>query len=126
MNIIISIAQFLIPYLIKFVDKHSDDFLDMLYKRIRKVLEEGNMATIKFNVMDKNGKKIDNSVAVFSLDLIGSIQKKQTNDELVICGFSKGKNEFTIKADGYKDHIETINFESDNSYIERVVILEEK
>ena len=36
LQIIISILQWLTPYLIKFVDKHTDDWLELLYDKIGK------------------------------------------------------------------------------------------
>ena len=36
MQIIISILQFLVPYIIRFIDRHTDEWLEDLYKLIGK------------------------------------------------------------------------------------------
>ena len=58
MQILLNIAQYLIPILIKFVDKYSDDFLEVLYKRLKNILEDKTVAKIKFDVMNEKGEPI--------------------------------------------------------------------
>ena len=47
MNIIINILQYLVPIFIRFMDKHSDEFLENLYEKISLKLEDKEMSTVK-------------------------------------------------------------------------------
>ena len=125
MQIIIRIVQYLIPFLIQFVNKYSDDFLEILFKRIKNVLEEGTMARIKFNVINKNGEPINDAQVVFRMDLVGELTKKPVSEELSVSGFQKGTYDFIIRAKGYRDKIVSVEFKEDKSVIDKAVIMEE-
>lgn len=126
MQILLNIAQYLIPILIKFVDKYSDDFLELLYKRIKNIVEDKTVAKIKFDVMNTNGEQIVNANVIFNLDLIGEIEKKSVNEQLSVSGLSKGTYDFVIKAEGYKDKVIPIEFKTDKCVIDKAVIMEAK
>lgn len=126
MQILLNIAQYLIPILIRFVNKHSDDFLELLYKRIKNIVEDKTVAKIKFDVMNTNGEQIVNATVMFNLDLIGEIEKKPVNEQLSVSGLSKGTYDFVIKAEGYKDQIVPIEFKTDKCVIDKAVIMEAK
>ena len=125
MQIIIRIVQYLIPFLIQFVNKYSDDFLEILFKRIKNVLEEGTMARIKFNVINKNGESVNDAQVVFRMDLVGELTKKPVSEELSVSGFQKGTYDFIIRAKGYRDKIVSVEFKEDKSVIDKAVIMEE-
>lgn len=125
MQIIIRIVQYLIPFLIQFVNKYSDDFLEILFKRIKNVLEEGTMARIKFNVINKNGEPVNDAQVVFRMDLVGELTKKPVSEELSVSGFQKGTYDFIIRAKGYRDKIVSVEFKEDKSVIDKAVIMEE-
>ena len=125
MQIIIRIVQYLIPFLIQFVNKYSDDFLEILFKRIKNVLEEGTVARIKFNVINKNGEPVNDAQVVFRMDLVGELTKKPVSEELSVSGFQKGTYDFIIRAKGYRDKIVSVEFKEDKSVIDKAVIMEE-
>lgn len=125
MQIIIRIVQYLIPFLIQFVNKYSDDFLEILFKRIKNVLEEGTMSRIKFNVINKNGEPVNDAQVVFRMDLVGELTKKPVSEELSVSGFQKGTYDFIIRAKGYRDKIVSVEFKEDKSVIDKAVIMEE-
>lgn len=124
MNIIINILQYLVPIFIRFVDKHSDEFLENLYHKISLKLEDKEMSAVKFIVYDNTGKKINNAKAIFKYDILGDIEKSATEDgSITISGIKNGEYEFIITS-GSKQNREHVVITKDNSYIERIVILE--
>ena len=126
MQILLNIAQYLIPILIRFVNKHSDDFLELLYKRLKNILEDKTVAKIKFDVMNEKGEPIVNANVIFNLDLVGELVKKPVKEQLSVSGFDKGTYDFTIKAEGYKDKVIPIEFKTDKCVIDKAVIMEAK
>lgn len=124
MNIVINILQYLVPIFIKFMDKHSDEFLENLYHKISLKLEDKEMSTVKFIVYDNTGKKINNAKAIFKYDILGDIEKSATEDgSITISGLKNAEYEFIITS-GSKQSREHVTINKDNSYIERIVILE--
>lgn len=124
MNIIINILQYLVPIFIRFIDKHSDEFLENLYHKISLKLGGQEMSTVKFIVYDSTGKKINNAKAIFKYDILGDIEKKPNEDgDIAISGFKNGEYEFIIEC-GAKQNREKVSITKDNSYIEKVVVLE--
>lgn len=124
MNIVINILQYLVPIFIRFIDTHSDEFLENLYHKISLKLEDKEMSTVKFIVYDITGKKINNAKAVFKYDILGDIEKSATEDgSITISGLKNAEYEFIITSGG-KQSREHVTINKDNSYIERIVILE--
>ena len=123
MNIIINILQYLVPIFIKFIDKHSDEFLENLYHKISLKLGGNEVSTVKFIVYDNTGKKINNAKAIFKYDILGDIEKSATEDgSITISGLKNDNYEFIIECNK-KQTREKISIIKDNSYIEKVVIL---
>lgn len=123
MNIIINILQYLVPIFIRFIDRHSDEFLENLYHKISLKLGGNEVSTVKFIVYDNTGKKINNAKAVFKYDILGDIEKSATEDgSITINGLKNGDYEFIIECNK-KQAREKISIIKDNSYIEKVVIL---
>ena len=123
MNIIINILQYLVPIFIKFIDKHSDEFLENLYHKISLKLGGNEVSTVKFIVYDNTGKKINNAKAIFKYDILGDIEKSATEDgSITISGLNNNNYEFIIECNK-KQTREKISIIKDNSYIEKVVIL---
>ena len=123
MNIIINILQYLVPIFIKFIDKHSDEFLENLYHKISLKLGGNEVSTVKFIVYDITGKKINNAKATFKYDILGDIEKSATEDgSITISGLKNDNYEFIIECNK-KQTREKISIIKDNSYIEKVVIL---
>lgn len=123
MNIIINILQYLVPIFIRFIDRHSDEFLENLYHKISLKLGGNEVSTVKFIVYDNTGKKINNAKAIFKYDILGDIEKSATEDgSITINGLKNGDYEFIIECNK-KQTREKISIIKDNSYIEKVVIL---
>lgn len=123
MNIIINILQYLVPIFIRFIDRHSDEFLENLYHKISLKLGGNEVSIVKFIVYDNTGKKINNAKAVFKYDILGDIEKSATEDgSITINGLKNGDYEFIIECNK-KQTREKISIIKDNSYIEKVVIL---
>ena len=123
MNIVINILQYLVPIFIKFIDKHSDEFLENLYHKISLKLGGNEVSTVKFIVYDITGKKINNAKAIFKYDILGDIEKSATEDgSITISGLKNDNYEFIIECNK-KQTREKISIIKDNSYIEKVVIL---
>lgn len=123
MNIVINILQYLVPIFIRFIDRHSDEFLENLYHKISLKLEDKEMSTVKFIVYDNTGKKINNAKAIFKYDILVDIEKPANEEgDIAISGLKNGDYEFIIECNK-KQTREKISIIKDNSYIEKVVIL---
>ena len=102
MQIVVKILTAILPYILGYLDKHSDD---------------------RFNVINESGETVKSSIADFNIDIFGSVIKKSVNDIITITGFKEGKQKFIIKAEGYLDNEVEINFDSDDSVVETTVVM---
>ena len=108
LQIIISILQWLTPYLIKFVDEHTDDWLELLYDKIGKrfvnkycklsitVVAVDSPVKMKFNTEDYGGVYAD------------LIDYKKSFDNFK-------SNSITLMAEGYRDKTIKLNIEESSS-----------
>lgn len=108
LQIVISILQWLTPYLIKFIDKHTDDWLELLYDKIGKrfvnkycklsitVVAVDNPVKIKFNTEDYGDVYVD------------LIDYKKSFDNFK-------SNSITLMAEGYRDKTIKLNIEESSS-----------
>ena len=108
MQIIISILQWLTPYLIKFVDKRTDDWLELLYDKIGKrfinkycklsitVVAVDSPVKMKFNTEDYGDVYVD------------LIDYKKSFDNFK-------SNSITLMAEGYRDKTIKLNIEESSS-----------
>ena len=124
MNIVINILQYLVPIFIRFIDKHSDEFLENLYHKISLKLGGNEVSAVKFIVYDTTGKKINNAKAIFKYDILGDIEKPaNVEGDITISGLKNGDYEFIIDCNE-KQTREKVSIIKDNSYIEKVVVME--
>lgn len=123
MQYLIKILTMIIPYLLKFIDKHSDEYLELLNKRIAKFIGADEVATVKFYAIDENGNSIKDFVVSFDVDNFGEVFKKSVNGNLAITGFKEGKYMAVISADGYEHTWEELEFEDTNYILEKMVVL---
>ena len=118
LQIVINILQWLMPYLIKFVDKHTDDWLELLYDKIGKrfvnkycklsitVVAVDNPVKIKFNTEDYGDVYVD------------LIDYKKSFDNFK-------SNSITLIAEGNSDKTIKLNIE-ENSYIDLTETLDKE
>ena len=116
MQIVISILQFLVPYLIKFVDKHTDEWLEDLYSLIGKKFSYKS-CKLKVTVYGSNGKVLDDAIIKFKEGSIGDLMS-YAKDTIIL-----STPNIVISADGYKQKELTLNI-LDNSLLDIDVVLE--
>ena len=116
MQIIISILQFLVPYLIRFIDRHTDEWLEDLYKLIGKKFTYKS-CKLKVNVYGSDGTILDNAMIKFNEESIGDIMA-YAKDMITL-----STPNIIILADGYKKKELTLNV-LDNSLLDIDVVLE--
>ena len=124
MQYIVKVLTVIVPYILRFIDKHSDEYLAILNERISKFLGSDEVATVRLFIINSKGEPINNCIACFKINIFGDIQKKSAGNILAITGFKRGKYIFEILANGYKANTIEIDFENDNSIIEKTVVLE--
>ena len=126
MPVIVKIFTAILPYILNYIDKHSDDILDRVYAWVGNKLGVDEVATIKFKLVDKDGNAINNAIAKFNYDILGELFKKSIKDgEITISGFKEGKVAFTIDADGFKSVDIDIEFKSNSDIVEKMIIMED-
>ena len=126
MPIIVKIFTAILPYILNYIDKHSDDILDRVYAWVGNKLGVDEVATIKFKLVDKDGNAINNAIAKFNYDILGELFKKSIKSgEIIISGFKEGKVAFTIDADGFKSVDIDIEFKSNSDIVEKIIVMED-
>ena len=123
MPIIVKILTAILPYILGYLDKHSDDILSRVYKWIEDKLGGKTVATVRFNVINESGETVKSSFADFNIDVFGSVIKKSVNDIITITGLKEGKQKFIIKAEGYLDNEVEVTFDADDSVVETTVVM---
>ena len=123
MQYIVKILTVIVPYILRFIDRHSDEYLSILNRRISKFLGDDEVSTVRLFIINSKGEPINNCVACFRINIYGDIQKKSAGNILSITGFKAGKHSFEILADGYESTLVDIIFDEDNSIVEKTVVL---
>lgn len=123
MQFIVKFVAAIVPYLLRFLDKHSDEYLEMLSKRIIALIGGNKVATIKFHIINSQGEPVANAVAGFSIDAFGKVYKKSDGNVISITGFKAGEYEFDISAKDYENEVVKINIENENTVIEKTIVL---
>lgn len=123
MQFILKFVAAIIPYLLRFMDKHSDEYLEVLSKRIIAFIGGNIVATIKFHIINSQGEPVANSVAGFSLPNFGEVFKKADGNLILISGFKEGKHTFEIVAKDYDKEVIEIEIEDPNVVIDKTIVL---
>lgn len=118
MQFIANLVASIIPYLLRFMDKHSDEYLEKLSKRLIAFLDDEYRATVKFRVIDKEGSPVQNIEAGFNIEDIGEVYKKGDRNVITITGLKEGKYEFNILG-----QIIPIEIENANMVIEKTIVV---
>lgn len=100
------------------MDKHSDEYLEKLSNKLINFLDSEYRATVKFCVINKEGKPLQNVEAGFNIKEIGKVYKKGEGNIITITGLKEGKYDFDIF--GQITHIE---IEDANVVIEKIIVL---
>lgn len=122
MQWIVKFIATIVPYLLKFLDKHSDEYLEVLNKRITKFLGEDSSAIIKFVIIDESGNQVKDAMIMFNTEEYGEIYKRAERNIITIKGLKEGKHEFILFANN-KEELITIEVENNNSFIEKMLVL---
>lgn len=118
MQFIANLVAAIIPYLLRFMDKHSDEYLEKLSNKLIAFLDDEYRATVKFRVIDKEGSPVQNIEVGFNIEDIGEVYKKGDRNVITITGLKEGKYEFNILG-----QIIPVEIENANMVIERTVIV---
>lgn len=90
MPYIVKIAAYIIPILIRFVDRHSDSWLDGLYKKIKNMLGMKEIVTTLYFV-NGEGNPVHGAIIEYIAGKYGLVQKPSTKDGSVeLYGFTEG------------------------------------
>lgn len=123
MQFIVKFVAAIVPYLLRFLDKHSDEYLEMLNKRIVAIIGGDKVATIKFHIINSYGEPVANAVAGFIIDVFGKVYKYAEGNVISITGFKAGEYEFDISAKDYENEVVKVNIENENTIIEKTIVL---
>ena len=123
MQFIVKFVAAIVPYLLRFLDRHSDEYLEALSKRIIALIGEDREATIRFYIINKKGEPVTNAVAGFNVYPYGKLYKHADGNIIDIAGFESGEYEFQISAKDCTDEIVNIDIKNENIIIEKVVVL---
>ena len=91
MQFLVKLVAAIVPYLLRFMDKHSDEYLEALSKRIIAFIGGNIVATIKFYIINSQGEPVANSVAGFNIDNFGfdRIKSFLENTIIVMASFTE-------------------------------------
>ena len=123
MGILVEIVKFLLPYLVNFVSKRLDGWLDYFSKYISQKLLDRTDVCIVLKCIDKNNNKINMPMAVFTSTKYGEIAKIGDKEGIINLQGIVDNTEIKIIKDGYEEKSIEISIPSTNSYIEKIIIM---
>lgn len=123
MQFIVKFVAAIVPYLLRFLDKHSDEYLEALNKRIVALIGGDKVATIKFHIINLHGEPVANAVAGFTIDVFGKVYKRAEGNIIDITGLKGGEYGFDISAKDYENEVVKVNIENENTIIEKTIVL---
>jgi hypothetical protein len=118
LQFIVKFVAAIVPYLLRFLDKHSDEYLEMLNKRIVKFIDGDKTAIIKLDIINKNGEPVNDVYVGFSIEKFGKIYKKSEGNAAIITGLQEGVHNFNICGKEVSIEVEDIN-----TVIEKTVVV---
>ena len=123
MNIVVQIVNFVLPYLVNFVSKHMEGWLNCFSKYISQKILDKTDVSITLECIDKNNNKIDTPIAVFNSTKYGEIAKIGNSDGIIKLQGIIDDTKIKIIKDGYEDKTIELSIPSTNSYIEKIIIM---
>ena len=116
---IVKLAMWLAPILIRFADKHSDTWLEGIYKKIEKLLGSQSIETT-LTFVDKDGNLIKDVRLEFEDDTHGKVSYLASRDGAIIMyGFLRGNVDVTIFAN---DKERPLTIEIGDKTLQRIVL----
>lgn len=116
---IVKLAMWLAPILIRFADKHSDTWLDSIYKKIEKLLGSQSIETT-LTFVDKDGNLIRDVRLEFEDDTHGKVNYLASRDgAITMYGFLRGNIDVTIFT---KDKERPLTIEIGDKTLQRIVL----
>lgn len=98
MNVLINIAKYILPFLVRFLDKHGDEWLEKFYDKIGRILdtrEEEKMSTLR--VETNVGANVE-----FALGRKGTIRRVAEDGVALVTGLDETDSPtVTVSMDGY-------------------------
>ena len=123
MNVFVQIVNFVLPYLINFVSKHIDGWLESFSKLIsQKILDETDVS-ITLYCIDTHNNKINTPLAIFNSTKYGEIAKIGNTEGIIELQGIVNNTKITIKKEGYEDFVFELSIPSTNSHIEKIIVL---
>ena len=123
MNIVVQIVNFVLPYLVNFVSKHMEGWLNCFSKYISQKILDKTDVSITLKCIDKNNNRIDKPIAVFNSTKYGEIAKIGSSDGIIKLQGIIDNAKIKIMKDGYEDKTIELSIPSTNSYIEKIIIM---
>ena len=123
MSVFVQIVNFVLPYLINFVSKHMDGWLESFSKLIsQKILDETDVS-ITLYCIDIHNNKINTPLAIFNSTKYGEIAKIGNTEGIIELQGIVNNTKITIKKEGYEDFVFELSIPSTNSHIEKIIVL---
>ena len=123
MNIVVQIVNFVLPYLVNFVSKHMEGWLNCFSKYISQKILDKTDVSITLECIDKNNNRIDTPIAIFNSTKYGEIAKIGNSEGIIKLQGIIDNTEIKIIKDGHEDKTIELSIPSTNSYIEKIVIM---
>lgn len=123
MNVFVQIVNFVLPYLISFVSKHIDGWLETFSKLISQKILEKTDVSITLYCIDAHNNKINNPLAIFNSTKYGEIAKIGNTEGIIELQGIVDNTKITIRKEGYEDFVFELSIPSTNSHIEKIIVL---
>lgn len=123
MNVFVQIVNFVLPYLISFVSKHIDGWLETFSKLISQKILDKTDVSITLYCIDAHNNKINTPLAIFNSTKYGEIAKIGDTEGIIELQGIVNNTKIIIRKEGYEDFIFELSIPSTNSHIEKIIVL---
>lgn len=123
MNVFVQIVNFVLPYLISFVSKHIDGWLETFSKLISQKILDKTDISITLYCIDIHNNKINTPLAIFNSTKYGEIAKIGNTEGIIKLQGIVDNTKIIIRKEGYEDFSFELSIPSTNSHIEKIIVL---
>lgn len=123
MGVLVQIVNFVLPYLISFVSKHIDGWLETFSKLISKKILDKTDVSITLYCIDIHNNKINTPLAIFNSTKYGEIAKIGNTEGIIELQGIVDNTKIIIRKEGYEDFVFELSIPSTNSHIEKIIVL---